>query len=74
MKCSHIFVSDVAFIQYDRCNNVLDYKETQVPPAFRRKGVAQILAEVRNLVNARHVANFSNTISTTELHELNDAS
>ncbi|KDR09589.1 Protein GTLF3B [Zootermopsis nevadensis] len=37
--------NDVAFIQYDMFNNVLDYKETYVPPAFRRKGVAQVLAE-----------------------------
>nr|AGM32870.1 N-acyltransferase superfamily protein [Coptotermes formosanus] len=37
--------NDVAFIQYDKFNNILDYNETQVPPAFQRRGIAQILAK-----------------------------
>jgi hypothetical protein len=43
------FVSDVAFIQYDKFDSILDYNETQVPPAFRRKGIAQILAKVNGI-------------------------
>ncbi|PNF18161.1 Protein NATD1, partial [Cryptotermes secundus] len=37
--------SDVAFIQYDKYNSILDYYETQVPPAIRGKGIAKILAK-----------------------------
>lgn len=37
--------NDVAFIQYDKFNNILDYNETQVPPAFEGRGIAQILAK-----------------------------
>jgi predicted GNAT family acetyltransferase len=40
------FVSDVAFIQYDKFDNILNYHETEVPPAFQSKGIAQILAKV----------------------------
>jgi hypothetical protein len=29
------FISDIAFIQYDKCDSILDYNETQVPPAFQ---------------------------------------
>jgi len=46
MRYKHFFVSDVASIQYDKYDNILDYNETQVPPAFQRKGIAQILAKV----------------------------
>jgi predicted GNAT family acetyltransferase len=52
------FVSDVAFIQYDKFDNILDYHETQVPPAFRRKGIAQILAKVNG--------DFSSAVSMIE--------
>jgi predicted GNAT family acetyltransferase len=53
-----IFVSDVAFIQYDKFDNILDYNETQVPPAFQSKGIAQILAKVNG--------DFSSAIFTVE--------
>ena len=48
MRYKHVFffVSDVAFVQYDKFDNILDYFETQVPQAFQRKGIAQILAKV----------------------------
>ena len=52
------FVSDVAFIQYDKFDSILDYNETQVPPAFQTKGIAQILAKVSG--------DFSSTISVVE--------
>jgi len=52
------FVSDVAFIQYDKFDNILDYNETQVPPAFQGQGIAQILAKVNG--------DFSSAISTVE--------
>jgi predicted GNAT family acetyltransferase len=39
-------------------NNVLDYNETQVPPAFQGKGIAQVLAKVNG--------DFNNTVSTLE--------
>jgi len=52
------FVSDVAFIQYDKLDSILDYNETQVPPAFQRKGIAQILAKVSG--------DFSNAISAVK--------
>jgi hypothetical protein len=46
------FVSDVAFIQYDKFDSILDYNETQVPPAFRGKGIAKILAKVNGDINS----------------------
>jgi predicted GNAT family acetyltransferase len=52
------FISGVAFIQYDKFDNVLDYNETQVPPAFQGKGIAQILAKVSG--------DFSSALSTVE--------
>lgn len=52
IKYSHIFVSDVAFIQYDKYNSILDYYETQVPPTYQGKGIAQILAKVNDFINA----------------------
>jgi len=36
---------DVAFVQYDKFDSILDYNETQVPPAFQSKGIAKILAK-----------------------------
>jgi predicted GNAT family acetyltransferase len=37
---------------------MLEYHETQVPPAFQGKGIAQILAKVRG--------DFSSAVSATE--------
>lgn len=37
--------TDVAFIQYDKYNSILDYYETQVPPTYQEKGIAQLLAK-----------------------------
>lgn len=37
--------NDIASIQYDKYDSILDYHETEVPPAFQRKGIAQILAK-----------------------------
>lgn len=56
-----MFVSDVAFIQYDKYNSTLDYYETQVPPSFRGDGIAQILAKVNYFINAWLVGHFNNT-------------
>ena len=60
MRYKHVFffVSDVAFVQYDKFDNILDYFETQVPQAFQRKGIAQILAKVNG--------DFSSAISMVE--------
>lgn len=52
------FISDVAFIQYDKFDSILDYTETQVPPAFQGKGIAQILAKVNG--------DFSSALSAVE--------
>jgi predicted GNAT family acetyltransferase len=52
------FFSDVAFIQYDKFDSILDYNETQVPPAFQGKGIAKILAKVNG--------DFSSAISMVE--------
>jgi predicted GNAT family acetyltransferase len=60
MRYKHVFflVSDVAFIQYDKFDNILDYNETQVPPPFRGKGIAKILAKVNG--------DISSVVSTVE--------
>jgi predicted GNAT family acetyltransferase len=64
MRYKHfLFVSAVAFIQYDKFDNILDYNETQVPPAFRGKGIAKILAKVNNDV--------CSVVSTVSVYKFN---
>ena len=44
-----LFITDKAFVQYDKLNNVMDLVETEVPEEFRGKGVAQKLAKVNTV-------------------------
>ncbi|PSN44821.1 Protein NATD1 [Blattella germanica] len=41
----HDAKNNKAYVQYDRNNSVLDLFETEVPVAFRGRGIAQILAK-----------------------------